>query len=94
MYLPFKQYMIELNFNIFSDIKGLRFIEKAISPWYCCFLHTKKHPRGRSIHEIKESFPLKPPLMTQVLRNWFMQIFVRPNKTHEPKTGCKSDSWS
>ena len=45
MYLPFKQYMIELNFNIFSDIKGLRFIEKAISPWYCCFLHTKKTPK-------------------------------------------------
>ena len=25
-------------------------------------------------------------LMTQVLRIWFMQIFARPEKTHEPRT--------
>ena len=31
--------------------------------FYCRFLHTKKHPRGVSIHEIKESFPLKPSLV-------------------------------
>ena len=62
MYSPFKQYNILLNFNNCSDVKGLRFVTKAISPWYCCFLHAKKHPRGASIHEIRESFPLKPSL--------------------------------
>ena len=46
------------------DIKGLRFVTKAISPWYCCF-YTQKHPRGASIHEINESFPLKPSLIWQ-----------------------------
>ena len=29
------------------------------------FTH-KKHPRGASIHEIKESFPLKPSLVATV----------------------------
>ena len=27
-------------------------------------------------------------LMTLVLRIWFMQIFARPKKTHEARTGC------
>ena len=27
-------------------------------------------------------------LMTYVLRIWFMQIFARPKKTHEPSTRC------
>ena len=27
-------------------------------------------------------------LMTSVLRIWFLRIFARPKKTHEPRTGC------
>ena len=57
MYSPFKQYKILPNVDNYSDIKkGLRFVAKAISSWFCC-------PRGASIHEIKESFPLKPSLV-------------------------------
>ena len=33
MYSPFKQYKIWPNFDNCSDIKGLRFVAKAISPW-------------------------------------------------------------
>ena len=34
---------------------------------------TKKHPRGASIHEIKESFPLKPSLKTKY---WYKVCFM------------------
>ena len=27
-------------------------------------------------------------IMTSVLQIWFMQIFARPKKLHEPRTGC------
>ena len=27
-------------------------------------------------------------LMTSVVRIWFMRMFARPKKTHEPRTGC------
>ena len=30
------------------------------------FLHTRKHPVGASIHRRKESFPVKPSLVTLV----------------------------
>ena len=30
------------------------------------FFTHKKHPRGASIHEIKESFPLKPSLVNDI----------------------------
>jgi hypothetical protein len=48
----------------------MKYIRKKIDltyltgDFYCCFLSPhKKHPRGASIHEIKESFPLKPSLV-------------------------------
>ena len=50
------------NFNNCSEIKGLRFFTKEISPYYCCFLHTKKDSGGASIHRIDKLFPLKPSL--------------------------------
>ena len=50
------------NFNNCSEIKGLRFFTKEISPYYCCFLHTKKDSEGASIHRINELFPLKRSL--------------------------------
>ena len=50
------------NFNNCSNIKGLRFFASEISPYYCCFLHTKKNSGGVSIHRINELFPLKPSL--------------------------------
>jgi hypothetical protein len=79
MYLSFKPYKIQPNFNNCYDIKGLRFVTKAICPWYCCFLHSKKHPRGASIHEIKESFPLKPSLVY-----WLIFIsFAETQKSEE-----------
>ena len=37
------------------------------------FFTHKKHPRGASIHEIKESFPLKPTL---VYRPWTSLSFI------------------
>ena len=48
MYSPFKQYNMKRNLNNLSDIKGLRFVTEAISPWYCCFLHTKNTQEGRA----------------------------------------------
>ena len=62
MYSPFKQCKIKPNFDNCSDINGLRFVTKPISPWYCCFFTHKKHPVGTSIHRRKESFPVKPSL--------------------------------
>ena len=51
------QYNIKPNFNNCSDIKGLRFVAKAICPWYCRFLHTKKHPRGGAFMRSRNHFP-------------------------------------
>ena len=47
MYSSFIQYNIQLNFNNCSKIKGLRFVTKAISPWYCCFYTQKTPSRGK-----------------------------------------------
>ena len=50
MYSPFKYYNRKPNFNVYSDIKGLRFFTKEISPYYCRFLHTQINSGGASIH--------------------------------------------
>ena len=62
------------NFNNCSEIKGLRFFTKEISPYYCCFLHTKKDSGVAGIHRIDISFPLKPSLTVipkkAIWQNW------------------------
>ena len=71
------------NFNNCSEIKGLRFFTKEISPYYCCFLHTKKDPGGASIRRIEESFPLRPSL-----------VLVEASRWNSKKENDDKGSWS
>ena len=85
MYSPFKQYKILPNFNNCSDIKGLRFVAKAISPWYCCFLHKKNTQEGRAFMRSRN-----PQIYLQIT----LHSTIKKSKEHfvnKKITICKSD---
>ena len=78
------------NFNNCSEIKGLRFFTKEISPYYCCFLHTKKDSGGARIHMINKSFPLKPSLIfTSNFKDWWVMM----KKTQAQWIPCLYQWW-
>ena len=65
--------ILKIYFAIFCQVKELWNISEKdwlnLSNWQflLSFFTHKKHPRGASIHEIKESFPLKPSLVYMAL---------------------------
>ena len=84
------------NFNNRSEIKGLRFFTKEISPYYCCFLHTKKDSGWASMHRISKSFPLKPSLVSILFSgsHWSQISNAIPQKhCHETKLHFYNMNW-
>ena len=80
-------------------VRYLAKIEHTPGPWLLrisviTWAHFQKRAQISSLcdfHYISERIPSLMSfwsLMTLVLRIWFMQIFARPKKLHEPRTGC------
>ena len=74
-----------IDFDIFCQVKELwnvsekDWLKLSNRRFLLSFFIHKKHPRGASIHEIKEPFPLKPSLIETLLLS-LMKYLVKLGK--------------